>query len=58
VSGGEKKRVTTGEMLVGNQRFMAMDEISTGAQALALMSSAWRCALRQSATSSSLAGRI
>jgi ABC-type Mn2+/Zn2+ transport system ATPase subunit len=30
VSGGEKKRVTTGEMLVGNQRFMAMDEISTG----------------------------
>jgi hypothetical protein len=32
VSGGEKKRVTTGEMLVGNQRFMAMDEISTGEQ--------------------------
>jgi energy-coupling factor transporter ATP-binding protein EcfA2 len=30
VSGGEKKRVTTAEMLVGNQRFMAMDEISTG----------------------------
>lgn len=36
VSGGEKKRVTTGEMLVGNQRFMAMDEISTGEQAVML----------------------
>ncbi|WIA20601.1 hypothetical protein OEZ85_004985 [Tetradesmus obliquus] len=38
VSGGEKKRVTTGEMLVGNQRFMAMDEISTGLDSATLYS--------------------
>lgn len=31
VSGGERKRVTSGEMLVGNQRVLCMDEISTGA---------------------------
>jgi ABC-type multidrug transport system ATPase subunit len=30
VSGGERKRVTSGEMMVGNTRVMAMDEISTG----------------------------
>ncbi|KAI3934473.1 hypothetical protein MKW98_011851 [Papaver atlanticum] len=30
VSGGQKKRVTTGEMLVGPARAMFMDEISTG----------------------------
>jgi hypothetical protein len=31
VSGGEKKRVTTGEILVGTARVLLMDEISTGA---------------------------
>ncbi|KAL4578715.1 hypothetical protein LXL04_014844 [Taraxacum kok-saghyz] len=30
ISGGEKKRVTTGEMLVGPARVLFMDEISTG----------------------------
>uniref|UniRef100_A0A6N2L8H8 ABC transporter domain-containing protein n=1 Tax=Salix viminalis TaxID=40686 RepID=A0A6N2L8H8_SALVM len=30
ISGGEKKRVTTGEMLVGPTRAFVMDEISTG----------------------------
>ncbi|KAK9027297.1 hypothetical protein V6N11_067135 [Hibiscus sabdariffa] len=30
ISGGEKKRVTTGEMLVGPARALFMDEISTG----------------------------
>lgn len=30
ISGGEKKRVTTGEMLVGPARAFVMDEISTG----------------------------
>ncbi|KAK9826588.1 hypothetical protein WJX74_004476 [Apatococcus lobatus] len=30
VSGGERKRVTLGEMLVGNKRVMMLDEISTG----------------------------
>ncbi|OWZ08834.1 ABC transporter [Phytophthora megakarya] len=30
VSGGEKKRVTTGEMVLGIQRAVFMDEISTG----------------------------
>ena len=30
VSGGEKKRVTTGEILVGSARVLLMDEISTG----------------------------
>jgi hypothetical protein len=37
VSGGEKKRVTTGEIIVGSQRFMAMDEISTGRSHLFLV---------------------
>ncbi|KAK1563574.1 hypothetical protein Q3G72_029428 [Acer saccharum] len=30
ISGGQKKRVTTGEMLVGPAKFLLMDEISTG----------------------------
>ncbi|KAG6610947.1 ABC transporter G family member 31 [Phytophthora cinnamomi] len=30
VSGGEKKRVTTGEMVLGMQRAVFMDEVSTG----------------------------
>lgn len=30
ISGGEKKRVTTGEMLVGPAKTLFMDEISTG----------------------------
>jgi hypothetical protein len=30
VSGGERKRVTSAEMLVGHSRILAMDEISTG----------------------------
>ena len=30
VSGGEKKRVTVGEGLITNARFLALDEISTG----------------------------
>ncbi|POM80587.1 Pleiotropic drug resistance protein ABC Superfamily, partial [Phytophthora palmivora] len=30
VSGGERKRVTTGEMLVGRKRLQLLDEISTG----------------------------
>ncbi|KAK1653813.1 hypothetical protein QYE76_071618 [Lolium multiflorum] len=30
ISGGEKKRVTTGEMLIGPARALFMDEISTG----------------------------
>ncbi|XP_004501294.1 pleiotropic drug resistance protein 1-like [Cicer arietinum] len=30
ISGGQKKRVTTGEMLVGPERALFMDEISTG----------------------------
>uniref|UniRef100_H3GLZ4 ABC transporter domain-containing protein n=1 Tax=Phytophthora ramorum TaxID=164328 RepID=H3GLZ4_PHYRM len=30
VSGGERKRVTTGEMQFGNQQVLMMDEISTG----------------------------
>jgi ABC-type multidrug transport system ATPase subunit len=30
VSGGERKRVTTAEVLVGNQHLLCMDEISTG----------------------------
>lgn len=32
VSGGEKKRVTVGEGLITNARFLALDEISTGAR--------------------------
>ena len=35
VSGGEKKRVTFGEMLMANFRVMLMDEISTGLDAAA-----------------------
>lgn len=35
VSGGEKKRVTTGEIIVGPTRALFMDEISTGAAAAA-----------------------
>lgn len=31
VSGGEKKRVTVGEGLITNARYLALDEISTGA---------------------------
>lgn len=31
VSGGEKKRVTTGEVVVGPSKVLLMDEISTGA---------------------------
>ncbi|GAB2256840.1 hypothetical protein Droror1_Dr00022899 [Drosera rotundifolia] len=30
ISGGQKKRVTTGEMLVGPAKVLFMDEISTG----------------------------
>ncbi|KAL2642603.1 hypothetical protein R1flu_010190 [Riccia fluitans] len=30
ISGGQKKRVTTGEMVIGPKRIMFMDEISTG----------------------------
>lgn len=30
ISGGQKKRVTTGEMMVGPSRVLLMDEISTG----------------------------
>ncbi|RZC72482.1 hypothetical protein C5167_047963 [Papaver somniferum] len=30
ISGGQKKRVTTGEMLVGTAKALFMDEISTG----------------------------
>ncbi|KAL3696050.1 hypothetical protein R1sor_010126 [Riccia sorocarpa] len=30
ISGGQKKRVTTGEMVIGPKRVMFMDEISTG----------------------------
>jgi hypothetical protein len=33
VSGGEKKRVTVGEGLITNARFLALDEISTGLDA-------------------------
>lgn len=38
MSGGEKKRVTSGEMLVGNQRVLIMDEISTGLDSATLYS--------------------
>ena len=30
ISGGERKRLTTSEMMVGPRRVMVMDEISTG----------------------------
>ena len=30
VSGGQKKRVTTGEMIVGPAKVLLMDSISTG----------------------------
>jgi ABC-type Mn2+/Zn2+ transport system ATPase subunit len=38
VSGGERKRVTTGEVLVTNARFIAADEISTGLDSATLYS--------------------
>jgi ABC-type multidrug transport system ATPase subunit len=38
VSGGERKRVTSGEMLIGNQRVLMMDEISTGLDSAVLFS--------------------
>lgn len=38
VSGGERKRVTSGEMLVSNQRVLCMDEISTGLDSAILYS--------------------
>ena len=38
VSGGERKRVTTTEMLVGPRRIMFLDEISTGLDSATLYS--------------------
>ena len=38
VSGGQKKRVTTAEMLVGPKKILFLDEISTG-----LVCLAWFC---------------
>lgn len=38
VSGGERKRVTTAEMLVGFQRMLCLDEISTGLDSATLFS--------------------
>jgi len=32
ISGGEKKRLTVGEGLLTTARFLALDEVSTGAQ--------------------------
>ena len=45
VSGGEKKRVTTAEILVGNAVVLLMDEISTGGVPLRifLILFSWRC---------------
>lgn len=44
VSGGERKRVTLAEMLVGQARVLAMDEISNGlVRTLQLGSSAASC---------------
>jgi len=37
ISGGEKKRVTFGEMMMANFRVMCMDEISTGLDAAATL---------------------
>ena len=38
VSGGERKRVTTTEMLVGPKRMLMADEISTGLDSATLFS--------------------
>lgn len=38
ISGGEKKRLTTAEMLVGPKPLLLMDEISTGLDAATLFS--------------------
>lgn len=38
ISGGEKKRLTTAEMLVGPRPLLLMDEISTGLDAATLFS--------------------
>lgn len=35
ISGGQKKRVTLGEMIIGNARVLCLDEISTGLDAAA-----------------------
>ena len=37
VSGGEKKRVTTAEVLVGGKVVLFLDEISTGARCVGLL---------------------
>jgi ABC-type multidrug transport system ATPase subunit len=38
LAASERKRVTSGEMLVGNQRVLCMDEISTGLDSAILYS--------------------
>lgn len=38
ISGGERKRLTTAEMVVGPQRVLLMDEISTGLDSATLYS--------------------
>ena len=38
ISGGERKRLTTAEMVVGPQRVLLMDEISTGLDSATLHS--------------------
>lgn len=38
ISGGERKRLTTAEMIVGPQRVLLMDEISTGLDSATLHS--------------------
>jgi ABC-type multidrug transport system ATPase subunit len=38
ISGGERKRLTTAEMVVGPQRVLLMDEISTGLDSATLFS--------------------
>ena len=62
VSGGEKKRVTTGEVLVGPSKVLFMDEISTGVASFALvLATVWHdCAdlsLQDSAAACERAGR-
>jgi ABC-type multidrug transport system ATPase subunit len=48
VSGGQKKRVTIGEMLVGNARLLALDEVSRlTAQAQACTFNRQTCAWRE-----------
>lgn len=37
ISGGQRKRVTLGEMIIGNARLLALDEISTGLDAAATL---------------------